>query len=95
MKPIKPSSPTTQSYAEDDIPTLDSVVQVGTKSPKIMPATVTLDEMQLTALTRQIDMIIQKHLQQAVKQAIDNSDKDIKSYLAKVLPEMLKRAKKT
>lgn len=95
MKPIKTNSPMMQSNGDDDIPTLDAIIRVGESPKKTIQTTVNLDEMQLTALTRQIDMIVQKHLQQAVKQAIDNADKDIKSYLAKVLPEMLKRAKKT
>lgn len=77
-----------------DVPVLKDVVQPGKELPKnemeqLPPA---LSEIQLQSLNRQIEKIVQTHLQAVFKEMSQKLTNDIKAHLDKQIPELAKLA---
>ncbi len=77
-----------------DLPILKDVVILGKDIPITDELPPILSELQAKALQQQIDQIIQARLEIALKKATQQTVKDLKTHLEKVLPELIEAAYK-
>ncbi len=75
-----------------DLPVLKDVIVQGKNIPKTEELPLMLDEMQTQALQQQIEKIIQTRLEVVLEKATQEAITDVKAYLDKVLPELIKNA---
>ena len=82
---MKPSS-------KIDLPILKDIVVPGKDVPATDELPAVLNEIQVKTLQQQIDNIIQTRLEASIKKATEQAIKDIKAYLNKELPKLIKAA---
>ncbi|EDN65809.1 hypothetical protein BGP_4302 [Beggiatoa sp. PS] len=82
---MKPSS-------KIDLPILKDIVVPGKDVPATDELPAVLNEIQVKTLQQQIDNIIQTQLEASIKKATEQAVKDIKAYLNKELPKLIKAA---
>lgn len=76
-----------------DVPILKDVITPGKKQPPYEGSS-GLSEVQINVLNQQIEEIVQRRLHTVLNKATDQTVKDIKAYLDKVLPEFIKAVQK-
>ena len=76
-----------------DVPILKDVITPGKKQSSREEVS-GWSEVQLNVLNKQIEEIIQKRLHAVVNKAAEQAVRDIKNYLDKVLPELIKTVQK-
>ncbi len=78
-----------------ELPVLEDVVVKGRDVPKTDELPPALSEIQVKALQQQIERIVQAKLESVLKKATKEAVKEIKIYLDKVLPPLIKATNKS
>ncbi|MDM8565058.1 hypothetical protein QUF74_05340 [Candidatus Halobeggiatoa sp. HSG11] len=77
-----------------ELPILNDVVIPGKDVEEQDEFPSILNELEIKALQKQIDKIVKRQLEATLNKAINEASNDIKKHLDKVLPNLIKTAKK-